>query len=189
MKRALLAAALCALAAACATLPTAAPCVALGPGSELCLLPPAALPAQTSVHVIAFRHDDEEQSFIGQTRIDAAAVHVVTSSLLGPSLFSVDYDGRHIVTQPADGPWHADLLLARMQLALAPKEALAPALHGLTLRQTDTADGYRREFLRDGKAVAEVDVKGRVPVQTIHIDIPPAKISVTLTPLEQAPAP
>lgn len=172
---------------ACATLPGQAPCVSFGPGAGLCLLAPTELPAVDTVHVISFKQDEDEQSFIGQTHVDAQGLHLVTSSLLGPTIFSVSYDGHTIETQPADGPWHADLLLASVEMALASKEALTPALHGLTLQQTDTADGYRRDILRGQELMAHIEVSGPQTARSIRLDFPPAHISVSLRPLPAAP--
>lgn len=171
---------------ACVSLPGQVPCVSFGPGAGLCLLAPAELPAVDAAHVISFKHDEDEQSFIGQTHVDSHSLKLATSSLLGPSIFSVRYDGHTIETQPADGPWHADLLLASLEMALASKEALAPALHGLTLQQIDTADGYRRDILRGQELMAHIDVSGPPAARSVRIDFPPAHITVSLRPLPAA---
>ena len=172
----------------CASFNSSTPCVGFGPGAALCLLSPASLPAQTTVQIIAFKRGDDEQSFISQTEIDATSLRLVTSSLMGPTLFTVSYDGQRIVSQPADGPWRGDLLLATVEMALAPQAALGPALHGLTLRQQDFPGGYRRQVLRGVETVAQVEVNGTPPSQSVRINIPSAHISVSLTPVSNPQA-
>lgn len=168
--------------------PSGTPCVALGLGQQFCLLPPTKLPVLTASHIVEYKHGTEVQSFLGQMLTDGHHFTLVTASLLGPTLFTVDFNGARIVTTPAEGPWHGDLLLALMELALADEKDLAPALKGLSLKQTPVGAGWQREVYSGERLLVSVDTdKPSFPSAQVRIEIPSEQVTVTLQPIPESP--
>ncbi len=170
--------------AGCASVPPVN-CVALGRDSHVCLLPPAQLPALDGVHMITVDHNGKRQMFIGQLHIDSQVIRLAGSSLFGPSLFTVSYDGDNLRSAPADGRQRADLLIAMLEMVAAGQRTLQPALQGLTLTQTTTTDGKRlREFFQRGHLVVRIEMSAAPLTQAvIRLDIPSANLSVLMQPL------
>ncbi len=170
--------------AGCASVPPVN-CVALGRDSHVCLLPPAQLPALDGVHMITVDHNGKRQMFIGQLHIDSQVIRLAGSSLFGPSLFTVSYDGDNLRSAPADGRQRADLLIAMLEMVAAGQRTLQPALQGLTLTQTTTTDGKRlREFFQRGHLVVRIEMSAAPLTQAvIRFDIPSANLSVLMQPL------
>ncbi len=175
-------------AAGCASVPPAG-CVAFGRGGQLCLLAPAQLPALDGVHLVTIDHDGTQQTFIGQLHIDAHIIRLAGSSLLGPGLFTVSYDGHTLHSAPANGPQRADMLIVMLELVAARQRVLQPALRGMRLTQTTAADGKRvRELFAGGRLVAHIEISaGPLRQATIRLDIPPAHLSVLMQPLASRP--
>jgi len=160
-------------------------CVALGRGSHVCLLPPAQLPALDGAHMITVDHNGKRQMFIGQLHIDSHVIRLAGSSLFGPSLFTVSYDGDNLHSEPVDGRQRADLLIAVLEMVAASQRTLQPALQGLTLTQTTATDGKRlREFFERGHLVVRIEMSAAPLTQAvIRFDIPSANLSVLMQPL------
>ncbi len=175
--------------AGCASVLPAAGCMAFVRGGQLCLLPPAQLPPLDGAHMVTIDHDGTQQTFIGQLHIDARVIRLAGSSLLGPGLFSVSYNGRTLQSEPAHGPQRADLLIIMLELVMARQRALQPALRGMRLTQTTAADGTRvRELFAGGRLVAHIEISaGPLRQATIRFDIPPAHLSVLMQPLAARP--
>ncbi|MGH8282556.1 MAG: DUF3261 domain-containing protein [Gammaproteobacteria bacterium] len=164
-------------------------CVAFGRGGQFCLLPPADLPALDGARMVTIEHDGRKQMFIGQLHIDQQVIRLAGSSLFGPSLFSVSYDGYALHSAPAQVSQRADLLIAMLELVTANQQDLQTALCGLTLTQTTTADGgHVRELFEHTQRVAHIEISAGLLAQaTIRFDIPPAHLSVLMQPLDSKP--
>ncbi|MGH8280653.1 MAG: DUF3261 domain-containing protein [Gammaproteobacteria bacterium] len=177
-----------AFVAGCASVPPLN-CVAFGRGGQFCLLPPADLPALDGARMVTIEHDGKKQMFIGQLHIDARVIRLAGSSLFGPSLFTVSYDGHALHSAPAQVKQRADLLIAMLELVTADKQDLQMALRGLTLTETTTADGgHVRELFEHTQRVAQIEISaGSLAQATIHFDIPPAHLSVLMQPLDSKP--
>ncbi|MGH8378687.1 MAG: DUF3261 domain-containing protein, partial [Gammaproteobacteria bacterium] len=169
--------------AGCASLPPPN-CVAFSRG-QFCLLPPAMLPALDGVRMVTIEHDGKKQMFIGQLHIDAQAIRLAGSSLFGPSLFTVSYDGHALKSEPAGGPQRADLLIAMLELVMADQRDLQTAMQDLTLTQTVAANGMRvRELFQRDRLVAHIEISaGPLTQASIRFNIPPAHVSVWMQPL------
>ncbi|MGH8379229.1 MAG: DUF3261 domain-containing protein [Gammaproteobacteria bacterium] len=177
-----------AFVAGCASVPPPN-CVAFGHGGRFDLLSPADLPALDGARMVTIDHDGEKQMFIGQLHIDQQVIRLAGSSLFGPSLFMVSYDGHALHSEPAQVSQRADLLIAMLELVTADQQDLQTALRGLTLTETTTADGGRvRELFEHGQRVAHIEISaGSLAQATIHFDIPPAHLSVLMQPLDSKP--
>lgn len=171
------------LLAACASTPPPN-CVAFGRG-QFCLLPPSELAALDGAHMVTIDHDGQEQMYIGQLHIDAHVIRLAGSSLFGPSLFTVSYDGQVLHSAPAGGPQRADILIAMLELVVADPNSLQAAMRGLTLTQNTRADGVRvRELFQQKHLVAQIEIgAGTLTDSTIRFQIPAAKLSVVMQPL------
>jgi Protein of unknown function (DUF3261) len=170
--------------AACVSVPPPN-CVAFGHGGQVCLLQPTQLPPVDGAHMVTVERDGKRQIFIGQLHIDAHAIRLAGSSLFGPSLFIVSYDGHSLRSEPANGPQHADLLIAMLEMVTARQQMLQPALRGLVLRQTTLKNGQRlREFSEHGHVVVRIETgPGPLTGATIRFDIMPAHIAILMQPL------
>ncbi|MGA9852064.1 MAG: DUF3261 domain-containing protein [Gammaproteobacteria bacterium] len=169
--------------AGCASVPPPN-CVAFGRG-QFCLLPPAALPAVDGAHMVTIEHDGGKQMFIAQLHIDQHVIRLAGSSLFGPSLFTVSYDGHALHSEPAQVSQRADLLIAMLELVTADQRYLQTAMQGLTLTQTTATDGARvRELFQQDRVVAHIEISaGSLAQASIRFNIPPAHMSVLMRPL------
>lgn len=177
---------LIAFAAACASLPKGPGCVQIGPRGAACLLPPAALPPVQAQHVVTVEHDGRKDAFLGQLGIDGQALRLAGASLFGTHLFSITWDGQAISVVPPREAMRPELILAMLQLALAPPERLRPQLHGLDLVVSDEADGGQsRELYQHGRLVAHIHkTAGPLAQAALSISIPPADMNLDLEPME-----
>lgn len=176
--------------AGCASLPLAPGCMRLGRNGEFCPLPPAALPALSATHLVSVTHDGQTQTFLGRLQIDAHNVRLAGLSLFGTELFTLDYDGHHVASHTAEGKLHPDLLLAMLELSLAGTAQLKPQLHNLTFSVRNKGNGEIRELRENGQLIARITrTAGPLAAARIHIEIPPAGLSLQLTPLAAGGAP
>ncbi|MGH8398340.1 MAG: DUF3261 domain-containing protein, partial [Gammaproteobacteria bacterium] len=90
-------------------------CVAFGRGGQFCLLPPADLPVLDGARMVTIDRDGKKQMFIGQLHIDRHVIRLAGSSLFGPSLFTVSYDGHTLHSTTAQVSQRADLLIAMLE--------------------------------------------------------------------------
>lgn len=164
-------------------------CVAFGRGGQVCLLPPAQLPPMDGVHMVTVDQSGKRQVFIGQLHIDAQMIRLAGSSLFGPSLFSVSYDGHNLRSEPANGPQRADILIAMLELVAADQQVLEPTLHGLTLTNATNAGGKQvRELFEQDHLVAHIEIgTGPLTQATVRFDIPTAHLSILMQPLASQP--
>lgn len=176
------------LLAACATPLLGPECTRFGRDGQLCLLPPAALPAVEGSHMVKVVHDGREDAFMGVLHIDARDLRLAGFSLFGTSLFETDFDGSRATSVPAAGALQPDMLVAMLELAIADPKRLQDRLHGLTLT-TDSAGGVEtREVYEGSLLIAHIERRGAsLEGADIRIDIPPAKVSVEMSPLDAAP--
>lgn len=179
------------LLAGCASLPSTPGCTRLGQDGVFCALPPAALPAVSATHLVTVIHAGESQSFIGRLQIDAQHLRLAGLSLFGTELFTLDYDGRQLTSHSADSKLRPELLLAMLELTLAPAAELPPQLRNLRLSVSTEGARQVREFTSHGRLVARIEISGStLSTADINIVIPPAKLALQLTPLAAAgPAP
>jgi hypothetical protein len=187
--RALMASLSVLLLAACATLPPAPGCSQFGRG-QFCLLPPSALPAVEASHLVTIVHDGQRDTFVGLLHVDAQHLRLAGFSLFGTSLFDLDYDGQHLVLQPASQTWNAGRLLALLELTLADPTRLQPALKNLRLTAQATSAGQLRELWQRGQVIARIEISGApLAVARVQITIPSANLTVLLTPMTHPGAP
>ncbi len=145
----------------CASAPPAAPAPAIPP-----LVSGAALGGARATHqVVRGAFGERELTLLAAVQVDAAGVRVVGVDALGRRVFSVTYDGQR-VTAEADpavpegfSPEH---LLADVELALWPLQALQAAYAGTEWTVTEPYPGARR-LRRGGRLVAEVHYTGPDP--------------------------
>lgn len=175
------------LLGACASAPPAPDCTRVGRNGQVCLLPPAALPAVNAVHLVSIRREGHDDSFMGRLQIDAHALRLAGFSLFGTNLFNIEYDGHRITSQPDSDTLHADTLVVMLELALADPAALQSRLHGLTLETRRTDHAEVRELFERGHLIAHIE-RSDGPIASAHlkIEIPPIKLSVQMTPLGEA---
>ncbi|MBU6420831.1 MAG: DUF3261 domain-containing protein [Gammaproteobacteria bacterium] len=179
------------LLAGCASLPPAPGCTRLGPDGVFCALPPAALPAVSATHLVTVTHAGESQSFIGRLQIDDRHLRLAGLSLFGTELFTLDYDGRQLTSHSAGGKLRPELLLAMLELTLAPAAELPPQLRNLSLSVSTEGQRQVRELTSHGRLVARIEISGsRLSTADINIVIPSAQLALQLAPLAAAgPAP
>lgn len=175
-----------ALIAGCATMSKLPGCVKLGPYGQICPLPPAALPAVDAGHTVAITHDGERHTFLGRLQIDSDELRLAAFSLFGTHLFTIAYDGRDIVSRPQRQALHADLIVALLEVALADPKALRPRLHGLTLKIIEKENAEVRKLYERGRLAARIEKETGEPLSAarLEIEIPPAKLTLRLKPLE-----
>lgn len=182
--RALLLVTMLCLLAGCASLPLAPGCLRLGRNGEFCPLPPAALPALSGTQLVSVTHQGQTRTFLGRLQIDAHNLRLAGLSLFGTELFTLDYDGTHVSSHTAEGELHPELLLAMLELTLAPAEKLPPRLTGLTLTVSSAGGQQIRELWESGHLLARIEELTGAPADApVHITVPPAGLSLQLTPL------
>lgn len=172
------------LLAGCASVPPAPGCTRLGHDGVFCALPPSALPAASASHLVTVTHAGQSRTFLGRLQIDAHHLRLAGLSLFGTALFTLDYDGRQLTSHSAAGNLRPELLLAMLELTVAPAGELPPQLHDLTLTVSAAGDRQVRELWNQGRLVARIE-KTRGPLNGAHISIviPIAKLALQLTPL------
>lgn len=172
------------LLAGCASVPPAPGCTRLGHDGVFCALPPSALPAASASHLVTVTHAGQSRTFLGRLQIDAHHLRLAGLSLFGTALFTLDYDGRQLTSHSAAGNLRPELLLAMLELTVAPAGELPPQLHDLTLTVSAAGDRQVRELWNQGRLVARIE-KTRGPLNRAHISIviPIAKLALQLTPL------
>lgn len=182
--RILMLAVLLALLSACATTPLRPGCLRIGRNGQFCPLAPAQLPAVAATHLVSIHHDGRTDTFMGSLQIDAQALRLAGFSLFGTTLFTLSYDGHHVIQLPSKPEMHAKLLVAMLELTLAKPDELRPRLHDLTLTVSRHGNTQVRELSEYGHLIAHVEKTG-TPLNAAHImiSIPPAKLSVKMTPL------
>ena len=167
-------------------------CVALDHGGQVCLLPPAQLPPLDGAHMVTLDQDGKRRMFIGLLHIDAHVIRLAGSSLFGPTLFTISYDGQALHSEPGGIARRAGLLIAMLELVTADRQDLRAALRGLTLTQTTAVDGGRmRRLFEHKRQVAQIIIgAGSLTQATIRFDIPSAHLSVLMVPLaSRVPSP
>ena len=175
--------ALAALLAACATAPPPG-CTALGRDAAVCLLPPAALPALDASHIVAVTHDGGQDTFMGLLHIDATALRLAGLSLFGTDLFTIEYDGGAVTSRPEYAGFRPDILVVMLELAIADPARLQDRLHNLMLTTAAGDHLQRRDLYEGDRLVAHIETaEGPLAAAHIHIDIPPLKVSVDMTPV------
>ena len=178
------------LLAACATPLLGPECTRFGRDGQLCLLPPAALPAVEGSHMVKVLHAGHEDAFMGLLHIDARDLRLAGFSLFGTSLFNLDFDGSKVTSVPTQDYLQPELLVAMLELAIADPAELQGRLHGLTLQVRTDGGAEIREVYEGDRLIAHLEKRGAGLAESeIRIDIPPAKVSVEMTPLAAAPAP
>lgn len=172
------------LVAGCASVPLTPGCTRLGHDGVFCALPPSALPAVTASHLVTVTHAGQSQTFLGRLQIDAYHLRLAGLSLFGTALFNLDYDGRQLTSHSAGGNLRPELLLAMLELAVAPANELPPQLHDLSLTVSAAGDRQVRELWHQGRLIARIEKTGGA-LNTAHINIviPGAELSLQLTPL------
>ncbi|HEY1992040.1 MAG TPA: DUF3261 domain-containing protein [Gammaproteobacteria bacterium] len=170
-----------ALLAGCVT-PLLPGCTRFGRSGQVCLLPPAALPAVDAVHLVSVTREGRTDTFLSQLHIDAEGLHLAGSSLFGTGLFTLSYDGRQVTVQPEESQLPADKLVVMLELALLPPEQLRPRLHDLELQVNQTAAGEVRDISERGHLIVHIlRGPGSLAEAPLQMDVPPLKLSVKMT--------
>ncbi|MGH8278859.1 MAG: DUF3261 domain-containing protein [Gammaproteobacteria bacterium] len=174
------------VSAGCAALPPTPGCTPLGRG-QFCLLPPSALPPVEASHLVSVTRDGREHVFMGLLHIDTHDLRLAAFSLFGTNVFNLDYDGQHLTTRPGNTDWHPQELVAMLELTLADPGLLQNRLHDLTLKVRETGQGQIREVFQGSRLIVRIE-KSAAPLREaqVQIEIPPAKLSVRMTPLAAA---
>lgn len=168
---------------ACVT-PLLPDCTRFGRDGQVCLLPPAALPALDATHLVTVTRDGKPDSFLGQLHIDAQALRLAGSSLFGTGLFTLNYDGKTLQAEPDNPELHADTLVVMLELALADPTAIKPRLHGLDMTVSSTAVGEIRDISEHGHPIAHIERSaGPMTQATLMIEIAPLQVSVKMMPV------
>lgn len=178
------------LLAGCAGLPPPPGCTSFGRHGAVCLLPPDQLPALDGSRLVTVTHDGKQDSFLGLLHIDAGVLRLDGSTLFGTGLFDLSYDGKVLQMAPPQATLHPDLLVVMLELSLVDPALLRAQLYGLTLNTRDEGGQEIREIFEDGRLIAHIE-RDDVPLDKAHIriDIPPAKLSVDMRPMDQTAAP
>lgn len=180
---------LVALLTACASAPPQPGCAPVGRDGQLCLLPPSALPAVDASHIVTVTRGGKQDTFLGRLHIDAQALHLAGFSLFGTNLFTLEYDGRTITHHPEQMGLHPELLVVMLEIALADPATLQSRLRNLRLAVNDRDGTETRTLSGHGQVIAQIEKTGKpMAAARIRIAIPPAKLSVQLTPLASTAA-
>lgn len=127
----------------------------------------------------------QEESFLGELHIDPQILRLAGVSLFGTTLFNLQFDGRHLETEPARAALDPDILVAMLELAIADPRQLQSRLHGLTLQVKETGGREIRELTDGGRMLVHIEDRGSPLAETaIEMDIPSRDISVQITPLD-----
>ena len=178
------------LLAACATPLLGPECTRFGRDAQLCLLPPASLPVVEGGHMVKVKHDGREDAFMGLLHIDAQQLRLAGLTLFGTGLFELSFDGTQATSMPAGSVLKPELLVAMLELAIADPKLLQEHLHGLTLEVSSVAGVETRELRESGRLIAHIEKRGTsLEGADIRIAIPPAEVSVEMSPLNAAPVP
>jgi len=182
--RLVFAAAVLAMLAGCVTPLLGPECTRFSRDGQLCLLPPAALPAVEGSHLVTVTHDGREDSFVGLLHIDAEDLRLAGFSLFGTSLFNLQFDGTRVQTQPAQDALRPDTLVAMLELAIADPKRLQDRLHGLTLQVSDADGTETRDLSEGGEMIVHMERRGAsLADATILIRVPSRDIAVTIAPM------
>ncbi|MDN5869328.1 MAG: DUF3261 domain-containing protein [Nitrococcus sp.] len=179
------------LMAGCASVrmpPKGSDCVRIGPSGLICLLAPAQLPAIDARHMVTVRRAEQSDTFLGRLRIDREALRLAGTSLFGAHLFTITWDGRRLVSAPADSKMRPRLMLAMLQVALADPGILEPHLYELELEVGHRRGAEARLLLEHGRLVTRIEIRGRQPAEaTFDMKVPPAGLTLHLQPLTETP--
>ncbi|MFI4967103.1 MAG: DUF3261 domain-containing protein [Gammaproteobacteria bacterium] len=169
----------------CAT-PLLPDCTRFGRDGQVCLLPPASLPALDATHLVTVTRDGQPDIFLGQLHIDDQSLRLAGSSLFGTGLFTLSYDGHVITSEPANPGLHTDTLVVMLELALVDPALLKPQLHDLDMDVTTDAHGETRDISEHGHLIVHIERSaGPLTQAKLKIDIPPLKVSVDMKPMPQ----
>ena len=185
MKTGIICMLLCAqlLCAGCASLP-ATDCLSIGRNGKFCPLAPAELPAIQVVDMIEFHHGGRRDVFLGQLQTDAGAIRFAATTLVGTSLFSITYNGNQLRIFPPHANLHADLLVAMLELSLAPRGILESHLYNLSLQVHADANSQVRELYEQGRLVARIALSGTTPGKMrVYVQLPLENIWIRATPI------
>ena len=183
---------LCALLllSACASHPVAPGCMRFGRNGELCPLPPSELSPLDGRRLVTVSRDGREDGFIGLLHVDAQVLRLAGLSLFGTPLFTLSYGGHEVVVQPEGDDLQPERLLAMLELAMADPAKLEPRLRGLTLK-VDSKDGVEIRNLYEGSELIVHLERSPGPLAdaALRIEVPPAKLTVSLQPLAGSATP
>lgn len=179
MKRLAAAAALAAVAG-CATAPVQS-CVRLSAHGWFCPVLPRMLEPRTGTALVTVARAGKQVHYLGQLAVTDKTFTLALASLAGVPLVTVSWDGRRARLSPRDGSLKPGLMIALLQLTLAPRAVLDGALYGLRLSVDETAGGSTRRLTADGRLVALAYIGPAVT----RIEVPKLGLAVILRPLPQ----
>lgn len=178
MKR-LCAAALFALLAGCVSAP-APSCVRLAVDGWFCPLPPSALAPRGGTDLVTVRRGGTSRHYVGQLSVTPGRLTLALTNLAGVPLAVISWDGRKAQVQPATSRLKPGLMVALLELSLAPTETLRGALHGIVLSEHTNRGGAERRLSAGGTLVARAVTKHGVT----QIDVPREAVTIRLRALE-----
>lgn len=174
----------CAWFAGCATLPDTHPCAQVGPDGQFCLLAPAVLPVVTATHIISVTRGGRQDTFMGVLQIDGHALRLAGVSLFGTRLFTIDFDGHTITSQPVHLDWRPAMIVMIVELAIGDPATLQRRMHNLTFTVSQRRHTQVRELFEHGRVMVRiVESDAPLPRADIRIEIPPAAVLVHMTPI------
>lgn len=167
---------------ACAAVPRqSSECVHFSADAAFCLLPPAAIQPVRVTHLVRISSDKSQQVFIGRLQVDRNEIRLAATSLFGPDLFVLRYDGHALSVRGGDKRLRPAFVLAVMEFVAASPKQLATALRGLS--EHSTADGLRCLMAHGARVMCVNRTAGNLQSAKITVTVPASGLSIRMTPL------
>ena len=160
-------------------------CATLIGGGRYCLQSTATITPFEVQQKVATRFRGQQETMIVELEVDAAGMRFVGLTPFGHSLLKVSYDNRTATaTQLADTRLSPTLLIALLQIALWPADALRAGLEApLSLEEKD---GQRRILNHDDVTLTINYIGDHPPYQRIKVDIQGAAIQLDIETLPES---
>jgi hypothetical protein len=159
-------------------------CAALIGGGRYCLQSSTTIAPFEVQQKVEARFRGQQETMIVKLEVDAAGMRFVGLTPFGHSLLSASYDNRTAtVTQSVDTRLSPILLIALLQIALWPGDALRAGLEA-PLR-LEEKDGQRRILNRDDVTLTINYIGIQPPYQRIRLDIEGAAIQLDIETLPE----
>lgn len=162
-------------------------CADLFGGGTYCLQPSTAVAAFEAQQKVDLWIDGRRDTLIVEFEVDGAGLRLVGLTPLGHKIVQLNYDNRAVTatTLPADSRLSPALLVAMLQLALWPAEAVRAGLEApLTLEEG--AD--RRRILNRGEPAVTIERTGsQPPYRRLQFAVQGAAIELSIETLSAVP--
>ena len=146
------------------------------------------LPKIVGAHMITIEHNGKKKMFIGLLRIDSRTIRLNGSSLLGPDLFTVTYNGHSLNSTPPNTLNHPGILIAMLELVVANPHILRGVLQGMVLRQMIPSKSEQvRNLYTRRRLFMHIAIYGdQLSHASVRMDIPSAHLIVLMQPLSHS---